>query len=50
MKDLGDLKFFLGMEVARSKEVIVMSQRKYDLELISELGLGELSQQAHPLS
>ncbi|XP_060179766.1 uncharacterized mitochondrial protein AtMg00810-like [Lycium barbarum] len=39
MKDLGDLKFFLGIEFARSKDGIVMSQRKYALELISEMGL-----------
>ena len=39
MKDLGELKFFLGIEFARSQKGIVMSQRKYALELISELGL-----------
>lgn len=39
MKDLGPLKFFLGIEFARSKERVIMSQRKYALELISELGL-----------
>ncbi|KAF3671409.1 putative ras-related protein RABA4d-like [Capsicum annuum] len=39
MKDLGDLNFFFGIEFARSKDRIVMSQRKYALELISEMGL-----------
>ena len=39
MKDLGELKFFLGIEFVRSQKGIVMSQRKYALELISELGL-----------
>ncbi|XP_059310902.1 uncharacterized mitochondrial protein AtMg00810-like [Lycium ferocissimum] len=39
MKDLGELKYFLGIEFARSKEGILMHQRKYSLELISELGL-----------
>nr|XP_016450036.1 PREDICTED: uncharacterized mitochondrial protein AtMg00810-like [Nicotiana tabacum] len=38
-KDLGDLKYFLGIEFARSKEGINMHQRKYALELISEVGL-----------
>ncbi|KAM3270116.1 hypothetical protein P3S67_030022 [Capsicum chacoense] len=40
MKDLGELKYFLGIEFARSDQGILMHQRKYTLELISELGLG----------
>ncbi|XP_070049055.1 uncharacterized mitochondrial protein AtMg00810-like [Nicotiana tomentosiformis] len=39
MKDLGELKYFLGIEFSRSQEGIVMCQRKYALELVSELGL-----------
>nr|XP_025883812.1 uncharacterized protein LOC112940244 [Solanum lycopersicum] len=39
VKDLGELKFFLGIEIARSHEGIVLCQRKYALELISEAGL-----------
>jgi Reverse transcriptase (RNA-dependent DNA polymerase) len=39
MKNLGGLKYFLGIEVARSKEGIVLSQRKYILDLLAEVGL-----------
>ncbi|XP_019238472.1 PREDICTED: uncharacterized protein LOC109218551 [Nicotiana attenuata] len=40
IKDLGELKYFLGIEFARSEKGILMHQRIYALELISELGLG----------
>lgn len=38
MKDLEELKFFLGIEFERSKARITMHQRKYALELVSEVG------------
>ena len=31
MKDLGELRYFLGIEFARSQEGIVMHQRKHSL-------------------
>ncbi|XP_018627094.1 uncharacterized mitochondrial protein AtMg00810-like [Nicotiana tomentosiformis] len=39
MKDLGDLRYFLGIEVMRSDKGILLNQRNYVLELISEVGL-----------
>lgn len=39
MKNLGGLKYFLGIEVARSRKGIFLSQRKYVLDLLSEVGL-----------
>ena len=38
MKDLGMLKYFLGVEVNRSKRGIFLSQRKYVLDLLIEIG------------
>ena len=39
MKDLGVLCYFLGFRVARSKEGIFLSQRKYVLDLLDETGM-----------
>ena len=36
IKDLDDMKFFLGIEIARSKKGIYISQRKYALEIIKD--------------
>jgi Reverse transcriptase (RNA-dependent DNA polymerase) len=39
VKDLRQLKYFLGIKIARSMKDIVLSQRKYALDLLSETGM-----------
>ena len=39
MKDLGDIRYFLGLEVDRSEKGIFLSQRKYMLDLLQEYHL-----------
>ncbi|CAL9094496.1 unnamed protein product, partial [Musa textilis] len=38
IKNLGSLRYFLGMELARTKEISVL-QRKYTLDLLMETGM-----------
>ncbi|GAA0153319.1 transmembrane signal receptor [Lithospermum erythrorhizon] len=39
MKDLGCLKYFLGIEVARGNDGLYISQRKYVLDVLTEAGM-----------
>ena len=39
IKDQENLKYFLGIEVTRSKEGIFISQRKYVMDLLKETGM-----------
>ncbi|CAL9239421.1 unnamed protein product [Arabidopsis halleri] len=49
MKNLGILRYFLGIEVARSPAGIYLCQRKYALDIISETGLMGVKPISFPL-
>ncbi|XP_019259153.1 PREDICTED: uncharacterized protein LOC109237313 [Nicotiana attenuata] len=49
INDLGELKFFLGIEFVRSNKSIFMCQKKYALELVAEAGLGGAKPAGIPL-
>ena len=38
-KDLGKLKYFLGIEIAQANSGVVMSQKKYVLDILEEIGI-----------
>lgn len=39
LKDFGQMQYFLGTEVTRSRQGIVISQIKYVLDLLAETGM-----------
>jgi hypothetical protein len=39
LKDLGPIKYFLGIEFLASKNIIFITQQKYSLEIIEDAGL-----------
>ena len=39
MKDLGELRYFLGLEVIRCDAAIWLSQRQYSLDMLSKYGM-----------
>jgi len=49
IKDLGELKYFLGIEVARSVEGIVLCQRKYVLDVLADSGFSGAKPVSFPM-
>nr|XP_016454964.1 PREDICTED: uncharacterized mitochondrial protein AtMg00810-like [Nicotiana tabacum] len=49
LKDLGKVIYFLGIEIMRSHKGILLNQRKYTLELKSDLGLSGAKPASSPL-
>ncbi|XP_061357789.1 uncharacterized mitochondrial protein AtMg00810-like [Gastrolobium bilobum] len=39
IKDMGSLRFFLGLEISRNKSGIAVNKRKYAFEILSDTGL-----------
>ncbi|KAK3000686.1 hypothetical protein RJ639_022139 [Escallonia herrerae] len=49
LKDLGPLKYFLGIEAARGPRGLFLSQRKYALDILSESDLSASKPAAFPM-
>nr|KAJ0224458.1 hypothetical protein LSAT_V11C100013840 [Lactuca sativa] len=50
IKDLGPLHYFLGIEVVHHQQNIVLSQRKYILEILQRSGLSDCKPACSPIS
>ena len=49
MKDLGELRYFLGIEVIRTPKGIWLSHRQYALDMLSKYGMADCKPIAMPL-
>jgi hypothetical protein len=50
LKDLGDLHFFLGIEVQKTSNGLILSQEKYATDLLSRVGMTNCTTCPTPLS
>ncbi|KAI3523163.1 hypothetical protein L1887_01220 [Cichorium endivia] len=49
IKDLGPLKYFLGIEVTRTRDGMVLNQRKYILDILEDSGMMGCRPSAFPM-
>lgn len=49
IKDLGPLKYFLGIEVAKTTEGLMLSQRKYTLDILGDYGMEGCKPNSFPM-
>ncbi|XP_016195996.1 uncharacterized protein LOC107637059 [Arachis ipaensis] len=49
IKDLGELKYFLGMKIARSRKGIAVCQRKHCLDLLQDYGMLDAKPASTPM-
>jgi histone deacetylase 1/2 len=50
LKDLGDLHYFLGIEVKKTAEGITLSQGRYTLDLLKKVGMSNCKAVTSPMS
>jgi histone deacetylase 1/2 len=50
LKDLGDLHYFLGIEVNKVNDGIVLTQEKYASDLLKKVGMSDCKPVSTPLS
>lgn len=49
MSDMGEMKYFLGIEVHQTEKGIHMSQKKYAGEVLERFGLGDCNEVKNPI-
>lgn len=49
MKDLGIMRYFLGMEINKTRQCLFLNQKKYILELLEETGMSMANSARTPL-
>lgn len=50
LKDLGDLHYFLGIQVTRTSDDLILSQEKYAADLLSKVGMSNCKPVSTPMS
>jgi histone deacetylase 1/2 len=50
LKDLGDLHYFLGIEVSKVRDGILLTQEKYDNDILERVGMTQCKPVTSPLS